>query len=110
MPAAEHARQATEKLASRMLQHPPSENLQSELNASAVRVRETFNRVFQQKPAANEHEWKRIYANVLPVRNMLFYQKIYLWQSVQFGGISGKGLIFGSVVSVTCPGLPWISG
>jgi len=47
LPAAEHARQATERLASRMLQRPRSENLQAELEKSAVRVRQVFNSVFQ---------------------------------------------------------------
>src|SRR5205085_8778893 len=46
LPAAEHARQATETLVSRMLKRSRGENLQQELNTSAVRVREIFNRVF----------------------------------------------------------------
>lgn len=45
LPAAEHARQATESLVSRILNRPNGHDLQAELDSTAVRVREAFTRI-----------------------------------------------------------------
>ena len=45
LPAAEHARQATESLVSRILNRPIGHDLQAELDSTAVRVREAFTRI-----------------------------------------------------------------
>jgi len=45
LPAAEHARQATESLVSRILNCPNGHDLQTELDSTAVRVRATFTRI-----------------------------------------------------------------
>jgi [glutamine synthetase] adenylyltransferase / [glutamine synthetase]-adenylyl-L-tyrosine phosphorylase len=49
LPAAEHARQATEMLVSRMLQRPRMENLQAELDSTAQRVRQIFSSMLNTK-------------------------------------------------------------
>ncbi|HEY6253576.1 MAG TPA: hypothetical protein VI685_26760, partial [Candidatus Angelobacter sp.] len=46
LPAAEHARQATENLVKRILNRPSGHDLQAELDLTAIKVREAFVRIF----------------------------------------------------------------
>jgi methylphosphotriester-DNA--protein-cysteine methyltransferase len=47
LPEAEHARAAVEKLVSSILDRDPQQNLQAQLEATAVRVRRIFEQMVQ---------------------------------------------------------------